>query len=114
VKLPVQLGFTLYVPEYVSSRELPATTRVWVPLTWPFPSKVILPAAATGTNVPGAMATNPLAVYPELPATLANEHCAAWAGRAMVTNKARPMTARVVLAIKLLFIFCSPHEDFRA
>jgi len=24
------------------------------------------------------------------------------------------MAARVVLAIKLFFIFCSPHEDFRA
>src|SRR5437868_7402834 len=30
----------------------------------PIPSKVILPAAAAGTNVPGAMATNPLVVYP--------------------------------------------------
>src|SRR5437016_10316577 len=81
VKLPVQLGFTLYVPEYVSSRELPATTRVWIPLTWPFPSKVILPAAAAGRNVPDAIATNPLVVYPSLPATLANEHWVACAGR---------------------------------
>jgi len=61
VKLPVQLGFTLYVPEYVSSRELPATTRVWVPLTWPFPSKVILPAAAAGRNVLLPILINPLA-----------------------------------------------------
>src|SRR5215472_18146494 len=70
VKLPVQLGFTLYVPEYVSSRELPATTRVWVPLTFPCPSKVILPTAATGKNVVAEDATNPLVVYPYVPATL--------------------------------------------
>jgi len=73
---------------------------------------VILPTAATGKNVVAEDATNPLVVYPYVPATLLNEHWAACAGSAVATNRTKPMAVRGVAATKSCFILAFLEIEF--
>src|SRR6516164_6100446 len=69
--LPVQSGFTEYVPENVSSVTLPFKLAVALPFTrFPAPSSVNIPSESLGP-MPTMV---PLVVNPHFPATVALEH----------------------------------------
>src|SRR5215472_3251964 len=72
--VPVQSGFTLYVPVAVSGTMLPFRLMVALVVTRPFPSKVSVPTPASGPAMAGGEISNPLAVCEKVPLRLALVH----------------------------------------
>src|SRR5579872_382201 len=97
--VPVQSGFTVYVPENVSLAIAPFKLEVAAPLsTLPAESRVRMPTASLGPTP----TTVPLSVNPQVPAARLSEHgppaCAGAAAlitRVTAKTNANPVRAKL-------------------
>ena len=74
VIVPVQLGFTVYVPFIVTETMLPFWLTVAVAVVPPIPSKVCVPTLANGPANAGGARIDPVVVYAKVPVSEASEH----------------------------------------
>ena len=123
--VPVQSGFTVYVPVKVVWNKLPFPLAVKVVVVAPFPLKVCVPTSANGPARAVGVTTNPVPVYAKVPWRLALEHPLSAALIVGAVPRASALTAAIVtvfamvlrfMIISFAFISCSiqggDHSDY--
>jgi hypothetical protein len=105
VKVPVQSGFTAYVPVIVTLSVLPFWLNVAVAVVPPYPSNVCVPTWAIGpARVDGAV-RNPLDMNPKVPVRVALEHPLSWAFAVGNMHSASAVTAAIVKVLVMVLRF---------
>src|SRR5215472_14565003 len=79
VKVPVQSGFTEYVPARVTGMMLPFWLTLAAPAVAPFPSKVCVPTIANGPASGGGLVIDPVLENTNVPFNVALEHSLSFA-----------------------------------
>src|SRR5215469_1597761 len=102
VYLPVQSEFTWYLPVKFTEIGVPFRLIVAVPVLPPFPSKVSVPAPASGPAIDAGVTTNPVAVWAKVPFSVRLEHPLLSAFAAAAMPSASAVTAK---EFKTVFLF---------
>src|SRR5215470_6026373 len=103
--VPVQSGFTVYVPVPVISRMLPFWLAVAAKLVPPFPSKVCVPTSTNGPAAGDGGAMDPVPVYAKVPCTTALEQPLSSAFAVGATPSASTVSAAIVRVIVMVLRF---------
>src|SRR5215510_7371443 len=103
--VPVQSGFTVYVPVPVTWRMLPFWLAVAAKVVPPLPSKVCVPTSTNGPAAGDGGAMDPVPVYAKVPCTTALEQPLSSAFAMGVTASASAVTAAIVKAIAFALCF---------
>src|SRR5215469_15936075 len=106
VSVPVQSGFTVYVPFIVTWDMLPFTLTHALAVVPPFPSNVSTPTLAAGPAWAGGAAAavkNPVLVYANVPVSVAFEHPFSPARAVGATPRARAVV-RVTVNMFLMMV----------
>src|SRR6516225_8671654 len=103
--VPVQSGFTVYVPVKVVWNKLPFPLAVKVVVVAPFPSKVCVPTSANGPARAVGVTTNPVPVYAKVPWRLALEHPLSAALIVGTMPRASALTAAIVKVVAMVLRF---------
>src|SRR5712692_9358729 len=107
MKVPVQSGFTVYVPVTLNWRMLPFRLAVAVYVAVPFPSKFCVPTSTHGPNAAGGAGgvMNPVDVNAKVPLRLALEHPLSLALAVGAMPRASAVTAAIVKVFAMVLRF---------